>query len=59
MNGYLLDTHTAYESLPTIHRDPAYLRYGDRLLAATALAKQLTIITADEDIAKYQVSHIR
>jgi PIN domain nuclease of toxin-antitoxin system len=44
---------TAYESLPMIHRDPF-----DRLLVATALAEQLTIITADEDIAKYQVSHI-
>jgi PIN domain nuclease of toxin-antitoxin system len=44
---------TAYESLPMIHRDPF-----DRLLVATALAEQLTIITADEDIAKYQVSRI-
>jgi PIN domain nuclease of toxin-antitoxin system len=44
---------TAYESLPMIHRDPF-----DRLLVATALVEQLTIITADEDIAKYQVSHI-
>jgi PIN domain nuclease of toxin-antitoxin system len=44
---------TAYESLPMIHRDPF-----DRLLVATALAEQLTIITADEDIAKYQASHI-
>jgi PIN domain nuclease of toxin-antitoxin system len=49
---------TAYESLPMIHRDPAYLRYDDRLLVATALAEQLTIITADEDIAKYQASYI-
>jgi PIN domain nuclease of toxin-antitoxin system len=48
----------AYESLPMIHRDPAYLRYDDRLLVATALAEQLTIITADEDIVKYQVPHI-
>ncbi|MDR0472972.1 MAG: type II toxin-antitoxin system VapC family toxin [Treponema sp.] len=39
---------TAYESLPMIHRD-----HFDRLLVATALAEQLTIITADEDIAKY------
>jgi PIN domain nuclease of toxin-antitoxin system len=44
---------TAYESLPMFHRDPF-----DRLLVATALAEQMTIITADEDIAKYQVSHI-
>jgi PIN domain nuclease of toxin-antitoxin system len=28
------------------------------LLAAAAITEQMTIITADEDIAKYQVSHI-
>jgi PIN domain nuclease of toxin-antitoxin system len=28
------------------------------MLVATALAEQMTIITVDEDIAKYQVSHI-
>jgi PIN domain nuclease of toxin-antitoxin system len=44
---------TAYELLPMLHRDPF-----DRLLVATALAEQMTIITADEDIAKYAVSHI-
>jgi PIN domain nuclease of toxin-antitoxin system len=44
---------TALESLPLIHRDPF-----DRLLVATTLCEQMTIITADEDIAKYQVSHI-
>ena len=42
------------ETLPLIHRDPF-----DRLLVATALVEQMTIITADEDIAKYPVSHIR
>ena len=45
---------TALESLPQIHRDPF-----DRLLVATALAEGLTIITADENIAMYPVSHIR
>ena len=44
---------TALESLPMIHRDPF-----DRLLVATALAEQMTIITADENIAKYTISHI-
>jgi PIN domain nuclease of toxin-antitoxin system len=41
---------TAYESLPFIHRDPF-----DRLLVATAIAEQMTIITADENIARYDV----
>ena len=44
---------TVLKELPMIHRDPF-----DRLLVATAIAEKLTIITADEDIAKYQVSHI-
>jgi PIN domain nuclease of toxin-antitoxin system len=41
---------TAYESLPFIHRDPF-----DRLLIATAIAEQMTIITIDENIARYDV----
>ena len=44
---------TVLESLPLIHRDPF-----DRLLVATALAEQMTLITADENIAKYTVHHI-
>ena len=44
---------SALESLPLIHRDPF-----DRLLVATAIAEQMTIITADKDIAKYPVSHL-
>ena len=44
---------TVLKDLPQIHRDPF-----DRLLVATALAEQMTIITADENIAKYPVSHI-
>jgi PIN domain nuclease of toxin-antitoxin system len=41
---------TAYESLPFIHRDPF-----DRLLVATAIAEQMTIISADKNIAQYNV----
>jgi len=44
---------TSLETLPLIHRDPF-----DRLIVATALDEQMTIITADVDIAKYPVSHI-
>ena len=40
-------------SLPFHHKDPF-----DRLLISTALADKLTIITADEDIQKYDVSWI-
>ena len=36
--------------LPYIHKDPF-----DRLLIATALVEDLTIITADENIQKYDV----
>jgi PIN domain nuclease of toxin-antitoxin system len=42
---------TTYESLPFIHRDPF-----DRLLVATAVAEQMSLITADENIARYDVS---
>ena len=38
-------------SLPFIHKDPF-----DRFIIATALAEDLTIITADENIQKYDVS---
>ena len=37
-------------ALPVIHKDPF-----DRLLIATALAEDLTIITTDENIQKYDV----
>jgi len=43
----------ALETLPMIHRDPF-----DRLLIATALAEQMTLITIDENIQKYEVSQI-
>jgi PIN domain nuclease of toxin-antitoxin system len=38
------------ETLPVIHRDPF-----DRLLVSTAKADNLTILTADENIHKYDV----
>ncbi|MCL2002838.1 MAG: type II toxin-antitoxin system VapC family toxin [Oscillospiraceae bacterium] len=37
-------------TLPLHHRDPF-----DRLIIATALAENMTLITADEDIQKYDV----
>jgi PIN domain nuclease of toxin-antitoxin system len=39
------------ETLPFIHRDPF-----DRLLVATAKVDSMTILTADENIHKYDVS---
>ena len=42
---YLLD------KLPDIHKDPF-----DRLLISTALAENFTILTADENIHKYNVN---
>ena len=39
-----------YVLLPSIHKDPF-----DRLLISTALAENLTVITADENIRKYNV----
>jgi len=44
---------TALESLPLIHRDPF-----DRLLVAVALAEQMTLITADGNIAQYEVPQV-
>jgi PIN domain nuclease of toxin-antitoxin system len=41
------------EILPFIHRDPF-----DRLLIATAKAEGMTILTADENIHKYEVPWI-
>ena len=41
------------EELPFIHRDPF-----DRLIIATALCENMTIITADENIQKYDVRYI-
>ena len=39
--------------LPFIHRDPF-----DRLLISTAISEDLTIITVDENIQKYDVSWV-
>jgi len=38
------------EGLPFVHRDPF-----DRLLVATAIAEDMTILTADENIRQYDV----
>ena len=40
-----------YNTLPLIHRDPF-----DGIIIATALLEQMTIITADENIQKYDVA---
>jgi len=44
---------TILEALPMIHRDPF-----DRLLIATAIHEQMTLITTDANIALYDVTHI-
>ena len=41
---------TALEELPMLHRDPF-----DRLIISTALAEQMTLITDDGNIARYDV----
>ena len=41
------------ESLPLIHRDPF-----DRAIIATAMSQELTIISVDKNIRKYEVSCI-
>jgi PIN domain nuclease of toxin-antitoxin system len=47
------DYLSALESLPWIHRDPF-----DRLLIATAISEQMTFISADRNVAQYNVSLI-
>lgn len=42
-----------YNTLPLIHRDPF-----DAMIIATSVLEQMTIITADENIQKYDVSWI-
>jgi len=44
---------TIIESLPLIHRDPF-----DHILIATAIVEKMTIITVDENIARYGVPHV-
>jgi PIN domain nuclease of toxin-antitoxin system len=41
------------ETLPMIHRDPF-----DRLFVATAISEEMTIITTDKNIPRYDVSYI-
>lgn len=41
---------TALESLPLIHRDPF-----DRLLVATAISEQMSLISSDKNIAQYDI----
>jgi PIN domain nuclease of toxin-antitoxin system len=48
-DGYLMHI----SKLPLLHKDPF-----DRLIISTALAEDLTIITIDENIQKYNVSWI-
>ncbi|MDR2543562.1 MAG: type II toxin-antitoxin system VapC family toxin [Treponema sp.] len=57
-NGFAIlpikDDHlTALEELPMHHRDPF-----DRLIIATAITEDMTLITVDENTPKYEVSHI-
>jgi len=47
INQGCLETHN---SLPLLHRDPF-----DGIIVATALLQEMTIITADENIQKYDV----
>ena len=42
-----------YSAIPLIHRDPF-----DGIIVATAMAEQMTLITADEDIQKYDINWI-
>jgi PIN domain nuclease of toxin-antitoxin system len=47
------DHLAALERLPWIHRDPF-----DRLLIAVAQTERMTLLTADENIARYDVPYI-
>jgi PIN domain nuclease of toxin-antitoxin system len=47
------DHLSVLEELPLIHRDPF-----DRLLVATAISEQLTLISVDKNIEQYNVSLI-
>jgi PIN domain nuclease of toxin-antitoxin system len=53
-NGFIIlpitQSHLARLTLPFHHRDPF-----DRLLVATAMVENMTILTADENIKQYAV----
>jgi len=54
-NGFIvIPIETAYltvvELLPSIHRDPF-----DRILIATAMVENMTLVSSDKDIARYNV----
>ena len=51
--GVLPECLGIIETMPFIHRDPF-----DRLLIATAKSENMTIITADKNIQKYDVNWI-
>jgi PIN domain nuclease of toxin-antitoxin system len=51
--GITTEQITRLETLPFIHRDPF-----DRMLIATAFVEGLTILTADENMRRYNVSTI-
>ena len=44
---------SALENMPMIHRDPF-----DRFLIAAAIAEEMTLITVDKNIQRYEVSQI-
>ena len=48
-----LDFVEKIEELPYIHRDPF-----DRIIIATALCEEMVILTADDNIQKYDVSWV-
>ena len=48
-----IDHLTIYKTIPFIHKDPY-----DRLLIAIAKSRDMTIITCDENIHKYDVKSI-
>jgi len=51
--GVSCDYVKMVEKLPFIHRDPF-----DRMIISSAIAEDLTIITIDENIQKYDVSWV-
>lgn len=51
--GVLSDYVEKVEELPYIHRDPF-----DRIIIATALCEDMTIVTADDNIHKYAVKYV-